>query len=150
MNETTMNLASRQKRLFGALIDGVIEWAIISPIMLAAGIFQGIFSAEAMTVGEQIIYIIVVWVVFLVLNGYLLFTRGQTIGKVAMQTKIVGIGGNVPSLSKLFIMRYLILGLVGMISHIGVFAGLVNVLFIFGQDHRCLHDYLAGTRVVNA
>jgi hypothetical protein len=35
-------------------------------------------------------------------------------------------------------------GLLGIIP----FYGFVDVLFIFGQERRCLHDLIAGTRVV--
>ncbi|MCL4296805.1 MAG: hypothetical protein KJ077_13795 [Anaerolineae bacterium] len=30
-----------------------------------------------------------------------------------------------------------------------VWLSLVDILFIFGQEHRCLHDQLAGTWVIN-
>jgi uncharacterized RDD family membrane protein YckC len=31
---------------------------------------------------------------------------------------------------------------------LGAFYSIADVLFIFGKDRRCLHDLLAGTRVV--
>jgi len=150
MNEAMANLASRWKRLGGVLIDGVISMVIIVPIMLATGVLQRAFSGEGMTIGQQTAFFIVGWVVFLVLNGYLLLNRGQTIGKVVVKTKIVDLSGNVPSFGKLLVLRYLILGLVSQIPIIGSLAGLVNALFIFGKERRCLHDYMAGTRVVEA
>ena len=36
-----------------------------------------------------------------------------------------------------------------MIGHIRGGLGLVNVLFIFGPERRCVHDYIAGTKVIN-
>jgi uncharacterized RDD family membrane protein YckC len=33
---------------------------------------------------------------------------------------------------------------------VGPFAGLIDVLFIFLKDRRCLHDHIAGTVVVRA
>ncbi len=149
-NEVPSNLASRWKRLGGALIDGVIATVIIVPIMLVTGTLQRAFSGVAMTTGEQVQLFVIGWVVFLVLNGYLLFTRGQTIGKVAVKTKIVDLSGNIPNFGKLLVLRYLVLGLVSQIPFIGGLAGLVNALFIFGKERRCVHDYMAGTIVINA
>ncbi|MEW6747963.1 MAG: RDD family protein [Planctomycetota bacterium] len=150
MNEVVSNLASRWKRLGGALIDGLLATAIIIPIMLATGVLQRAFGGEGMTIGEQVAFFIVGWVVFLILNGYLLLNRGQTMGKVAMKTKIVDLSGNLPNFGKILGLRYLILALVARIPFVGSLAGLVNALCIFGKERRCLHDYLAGTRVVEA
>ena len=36
-----------------------------------------------------------------------------------------------------------------MIPVIGSFLGLLDVLFIFRQDRRCLHDMVAGTEVIS-
>lgn len=150
MNDVTTNTASRGKRLGGALIDGLISIVIIVPIMLATGVLQEAFRGEGMTLGQQAAFFVVGWVVFLILNGYLLLRRGQTIGKVAVKTKIVDLSGNLPNFGKLLVLRYFVLGLVAQIPIIGGLAGLVNVLFIFGKERRCVHDYIAGTRVVEA
>jgi uncharacterized RDD family membrane protein YckC len=67
-----------------------------------------------------------------------------------VKTKIVDLSGNIPHFEKLLVLRYLVLGLVTQIPIIGSLAGLVNALFIFGKERRCVHDYMAGTRVVEA
>jgi len=146
----TVDLASRWKRLGGALIDCLIMITIIVPIGLATGVFQQLFSGMAMTSGEHAISGVTGWVVFLILNGYLLHHKGQTIGKVVVKTRIVDLNGHVPNFGKLLVLRYLILGLVYQIPIVGAIASFVNPLFIFGKDRRCLHDYMAGTRVINA
>ena len=40
--------------------------------------------------------------------------------------------------------------IVAQLPVIGAILGLVNILFIFGPEKRCLHDYIAGTRVIKA
>jgi hypothetical protein len=35
------------------------------------------------------------------------------------------------------------------IPMIGAVVALANILFIFGKEQRCLHDRLAGTKVIN-
>ena len=150
MNEVKPHLASRSVRLGGALIDGVISLVIIVPVMLATGSFQRLFRGEEMTIGQRAAFFVAGWAVFLALNGYLLLKRGQTIGKVAVKTRIVDLNGNIPHFGKLLVLRYLIIGLLAEIPIIGSLACLVDALFIFGKESRCLHDYIAGTRVVDA
>ena len=150
MNEIPSNLASLGKRLGGAMIDGVISMVIIVPIMLATGVLQRAFTGQGMTIEQQATFFIIGWVVFLALNGYLLLNRGQTIGKVVVKTKIVDLDGNLPKFGKLIVFRYLILGIVAQIPLLGSLAGIVNALFIFGKERRCVHDHLAGTRVIDA
>ncbi|HEY2572923.1 MAG TPA: RDD family protein, partial [Verrucomicrobiaceae bacterium] len=88
--------------------------------------------------------------VFLILNGFLLFRKGQTIGKLAMGTKIVGLEGNIPDFGRIYMLRYFLIRLVRQIPILGGLFGLVDALVIFGKDRRCLHDYIAGTRVIVA
>ena len=83
----------------------------------------------------------------LVLFAYLLTTRGQTPGKIALGIKIVNKdthenGGFVPNVLK----RAILNGFIGFIP----FYALVDILFIFGEEKRCLHDMIAGTIVVRA
>ena len=144
------NLASRWARLGGVLIDVVTYLVIIVPIMLATGVYQQAVKGKSMTLGQQATFFVIGWVVFLILHGYLLLKRGQTIGKVVVKTKIVDLSGNIPNFGKLLVLRYFLLGLVYQIPFIGGLGALVNALFIFGQERRCLHDYIAGTRVINA
>jgi uncharacterized RDD family membrane protein YckC len=146
----TLDLASRWARLGGALIDGSIALAIMLPIMLVTEVLQQIFRKEPLTLGQQAALFVVGWLVFLMLNGYLLFRRGQTIGKVAVNTRIVDLTGKIPDFGKLLVLRYLVLGLASQIPIIGGFVGLVDALCIFGDERLCLHDYTAGTRVINA
>jgi uncharacterized RDD family membrane protein YckC len=115
INETT-TLASRWKRLGGFLIDCLILVVVIGPIMFATGVAQ---RFEGMTLGQKVMVVAAGWVSFLVLNGYLLFNRGQTLGKLAMKTKIVDVNGNLPGFGKIFIVRYLILGLASYIPIVG-------------------------------
>ena len=51
---------------------------------------------------------------------------------------------------RLLALRYLPLQAVGQIPILGVVVGLLNPLLIFRADRRCLHDHIAGTKVVLA
>jgi uncharacterized RDD family membrane protein YckC len=87
-------------------------------------------------------------VVMLILHGYLLYTYAQTIGKHYMGIRIENLDGTQATFSTIFLKRMLPIQVVGIIPSVGsIIAGLVNPLFIFGKDKRCLHDYIAKTKV---
>ena len=77
----------------------------------------------------------------------LLTKDGQTVGKKAWGIRIVRMqtganGGFVTNV----LLRLIVNGLLGLIP----LYGLVNILFIFRSDLRCIHDMIAGTQVVEA
>ncbi|MBN2589054.1 MAG: RDD family protein [Sedimentisphaerales bacterium] len=149
INGRNLTLANRWKRLGGAIIDSLISGIIGFIFMVKMGIFKRLLEGIQMTITEQVYLFVIGWVAFLILQGYLLFKRGQTIGKIMVKTKIVDKNGNVPNFGKLLILRYFVFGLFAQIPIVGGLFNLANVLFIFGEEHHCLHDYLAGTYVIN-
>ena len=150
MNEVAMNLASRWKRLGGVLIDGVLVMIITFPVMQITGVLEQIRRGEQMTIGQQFTSTLIGAVIFLLLNGYLLFKKGQTIGKLAVKIRIVDHDGNVPNIGKLLVLRSYIFGLTPYIPIVGPLINLLDGVLIFNKQRRCLHDYLAGTWVINA
>jgi hypothetical protein len=52
------------------------------------------------------------------------------------------------SLGRLFGLRMLVPGFIGAVPLIGPFFSLADALFIFGEPRRCIHDYIADTKVV--
>ena len=87
---------------------------------------------------------------FLILNGMLLAKHGQTIGKAIIGVKIVDTQQNAVGFAKLYVLRYLTIVFISMIPVVGSLLNLLNILFIFGKERRCLHDRIAGTIVVVA
>ncbi|MFO1066108.1 MAG: RDD family protein [Pirellulales bacterium] len=150
-------LAGRFTRFAAAMVDGIIMMAITMPVMFATG-FVARTQAQQVSIFEQIGMSLLGMVMMLALNGYLLATRGQTIGKLLTKIQIVDAqsGGRLPFL-RVYVYRYLwMLPLVLVVAFIPGTAddGLVNLLalidalFIFGADRRCLHDHIAGSKVV--
>jgi uncharacterized RDD family membrane protein YckC len=150
MNDAPIQLAGRGKRLGGALLDGLILCAILVPITVFTGVLRRVIAGEPTTFGQQATQGLAALAVWLVLNGPLLARRGQTIGKAAVGTKIVDLQGGLPPFGKLVALRYVVPSAVSSIPIFGGLFAMVNVLFIFGKERRCIHDYLAGTRVINA
>ena len=130
-------LASRWRRLFGVIIDNFLSTLISLSILWYAGIFQQLTELlqeqQTVPMNYNLTFYFVGLIVFLILHGYLLFTRGQTIGKFLLKTKIVDLEGNLPFFPKLIILRYAVIWLLTMIPYIGWLIGFCGVLLIFGK-----------------
>lgn len=150
-------VSSPWKRLAGVFVDG-----FIAGCGLAAGIFVlvlltalGLFSdtwlhgrgrlsgMEAINVLGTIYFPVVAIVIF---QWNMIATRGQTIGKWLLRMRIVTRSGANPGFLQGVVLRNWLRALLGMVP----FFGLLDALSIFFSDERrCIHDYLAGTYVVD-
>jgi len=102
------------------------------------------------TVGLGILILIVGALAGFAIQVYLLATRSQTVGKYLVNTQIVDYRTGQPAtLVQSLVMRAIVNGLIGAIPCIGGIYSIADILFIFGDEHRCLHDQLAGTSVVD-
>ncbi|MCA9000403.1 MAG: RDD family protein [Planctomycetes bacterium] len=143
-------LAGRGSRLMAVIIDSVLLLAVVVPIQWVMGVYDG-FPEEM----DQGFLSGLMWAAFsfgtmLLLNGYLLATRAQSIGKLALGIKIVTLQGDNADFGRIVLRRILPMMVVGWIPLIGGLASLANGLFIFRQDRRCIHDHIADTQVVIA
>ncbi len=128
-----MELASRWIRLGAALIDGLIgavPYALTVMDTLPEAVrFLGIAALLALVVYQI----------------YSVGTRGQTIGKRLLGIRVVLKDTDVNGGFKANVLkRGLITGLLNFIP--GFF--IVDSLFIFREDRRCLHDFIGGTSVI--
>ena len=130
-----MELATRKQRFFAALADGVI---LVVPYILA--------SLQAAP-GPLRVLGVVALLVLLIIQLVMVSKHGQTLGKKFVGIRIVrkdtlqngGFAVNV-------VKRGFLNGLLSLIP--GYF--LVDGLFVFRADRRCLHDMIAGTVVIQA
>lgn len=128
-----MELASRGSRFGAALIDGLcgaIPYALVALNTLPSPVRLLGVAALFGLIGYQI---------------YLMGTRGQTLGKRLLGIRVVlndthVNGGWVPNVLKRGVG-------VGLLNFIPLFF-LVDSCFIFREDRRCIHDFIAGTVVV--
>lgn len=143
--------AERGIRLVAAIIDGVIMVVIMLPLMYFGGYFRTMM--EATQNGQSNLLSPILWgiggvIAFFVVNAQPLGQSGQTWGKKIMKIKIVDMDGHQPSLATLLGKRYLFSQGVTLIPCLGLVIWLVDALMIFRDDRRCLHDQIAGTKVV--
>lgn len=145
-SESGIPLAGRGQRLLAAITDSVISLIVILPV------FMSLYTEEEManpSLETNIMGLVFGVISMLVLHGYLLHYYGQTIGKRLVGIRIVDLHNQQISLSHYLYKRYLPMSLVSLIPGFGVIlVGLVNPLMIFGKEQRCLHDYIAGTKVI--
>ena len=142
-------LASRWKRFGGALIDGLIQLAIIGPMLYFSGTWDAMMENQGeLDMVGTLTWFIVGEVIFLALQGYLLFNRQQTIGKLLLNMRIVGMEQEQVPAAKLYGMRYFLLHVASQVPVLNLI-GIVDPLLIFRKDKRCLHDLLAGTQVID-
>jgi uncharacterized RDD family membrane protein YckC len=145
-------LAGRGTRLGAALIDMVIAvlalglLALLTPI----NIFKPPVGASSGMWMLALQNLIVGFILFLVVHGYLLATRGQTVGKALLKIRIVRSDGSPASFARIVGLRYLTTSVLASIPMVGGIYGLVDTLLIFRASRRCLHDNIADTIVVTA
>jgi len=147
-------LAERGTRLGAAIIDGIIMLVLLVPIMYFGGYWSSAMSAatagEQLGFGTTLMWALISFATFAVLQSVPLNANGQTWGKKLLGIKIVDLAGAKPPLVRLLGLRYLPVYAGGNVPFIGWVLGLVNILLIFRADRRCGHDLIAGTQVVKA
>jgi uncharacterized RDD family membrane protein YckC len=143
------DLASRGLRLVAALIDAVIGGGA-SLFIIFIVLDYDLRRLAASGLGARALIALMGVALFLLLHGWLLARNGQTIGKKLVGIRVALLDGGVPPFASLILKRYLPIWLVVQIPFAGFLCNLANILFIFRSDRRCLHDLIAGTRVVKA
>jgi uncharacterized RDD family membrane protein YckC len=149
----TGTLASRGSRLSAAFLDGLVPGVIagVAVGILAAtggldfGAAEPDFAKLAPVMGLAGL-LLLGWIVYTLV---LVVKYGQTMGKRWMKIRVERKAGGVAGWARIIFLRGLIVGLLGAIPFVGGFIGLANILMIFREDHRCLHDHIADTVVRN-
>ena len=138
-----IELADRGTRLGAALLDGLILFLMVYlPFMLSILIGRG--NSTGGWIGMALAGIgLIVWLVYTV---RFLGENGQSIGKKACKIKLLRKDGSEVSISRVIVGRNLVNGVLGLIP----LYGFIDILFIFGNQRRCVHDYSADTIVVKA
>lgn len=144
-------LADRGTRLVAAIVDGLAfaGIGILAAILIPAVSPRG---GEGSDLAAALVGIIMVggMLAVIIINCIWLHRYGQTIGKRLLNIKILRGDGTPVSLGRVIALRWLPVTLMGAIPFVGPFIGLLDVLLIFREDRRCMHDMIADTIVVKA
>jgi len=140
-------MATRSSRLLASIIDGFTIMIVTIPVMYFTGGFDGLSKGIQPPLAYTIAMGILGLAVFMLINFGFLKNAGQTVGKKVAGIKIVTMEDELPIFSH-FLKRYSLYFLPGQIPLAGQLFSILNILFIFGKNKRCIHDYAAGTKVV--
>jgi uncharacterized RDD family membrane protein YckC len=149
VSSTELPLAHLGRRFVALILDGFVYMIVLVPIMFLAGAFNFTEKAAAPTspagamgaLGVQMVLNVFLWIVPLSYKAIMVQMRGQTVGKMAMQIKVVSADGSAVTPGQAWI-RALIESLL---------AGCCYVTYIvafFRNDKCTIHDMAAKTRVV--
>lgn len=139
--ELTQTPASVGDRLFAAIIDYVILIVYFIAISLfGINILDGFhYTNDVITIA---CYVAITFPVIFYYPICEIFAKGQSIGKMAMKTRVVTIDGNSPSVGSC-LLRWLLYPIDT------IFTGFLGVVFItFGKHRQRLGDLAAGTIVI--
>ncbi len=157
LGATERPLATRFKRLVASVIDTFLSlfFALPGAFMLTMGILQDATPFEELVqknfAGHEnsMSLIFVGMLIPAVVQIFLLALRGQTVGKYLLQVQIVRHEDESKAgLWRAVMLRGMVPALIGTLPYVGFVFTLINVFFIFRDDRRCLHDHIAGTKVI--
>lgn len=150
-----LQLAGRFRRLVATALDALFVPLLTIVLVMIAGVLE---DAEDYRDSAWMLWVLILAIAsYLMLNGYGLWRRGQTLGKMIMGIAIVAAppiddspdANQLAPLWKLICIRALFFPLlfVVIVPQLAVLP-ILDQLFIFGKQRRCLHDLAAGTIVV--
>lgn len=148
--ETPHPLASRWLRLVAAIIDVIVVAAPAILVTYLLGGYADMADDGTMTPRGVAIGLVAGLALFILIQGPLIYRSAQTLGKRMFHMQVVNaktwqpISGN-----RYLFIRYLPITLIANLPFIGPIVGLVNSLLIFRKGKNCLHDDIAGTRVID-
>lgn len=141
-------LAGRWQRVGASLLDALINLAFAVPMMFVLGTWEMVMRGQQPPFSILAASALVGILAYSLIHGYFLYHSGQTIGKKLIGIKTTMTTGEKPNLGVLIGLRHAPVQLAALIPFVGSFLPLIDVLFIFGASKRCIHDYIAGTKVV--
>ena len=139
-------LAGRGERFLAVIVDGLVA----SPMYVAGFIIYGATLRNQTPSLIAMLFVLIYGIALIVVNLTLVARNAQTIGKKLLGIKVQRKDGSRASLGRIFWLRNVVNAIPSFIPFVGAIYGLVDVLFIFGEPRRCVHDYIADTVVVKA
>jgi uncharacterized RDD family membrane protein YckC len=154
---STQELAGRGSRLGATLLDGLVLGLLCYiPMMVAidwralASNPENIDPVSVFLNSRVLLAALPGLVIFAAVTIWLVLKNSQTIGKKLVGIKVVRSDGSRAGLGRLFWLRNVVMNAIGFIPIVGGIVALVDILLIFRQSRKCLHDQIADTIVIKA
>lgn len=163
-----VELAERGTRLTAITLDGLVVGIPLLP-MMAVGVYaalqvmtpvaqagsqdypmmQALSSGRTLSLLAGAAALGCLAALGIAVYQWILISRtGQSLGKKWTGIRIEKIDGSPVTFSTGVVLRNWVPKLMGAFPYLGMLFHLLDSLFIFREDRRCLHDHIAGTRVV--
>jgi uncharacterized RDD family membrane protein YckC len=148
-------LASRWQRLGAILLDGLL--GALAGVPVYKSLYIGSMAGQGrslnpfapyLAAGKWGVVAAVLVLSVMALQAVLITRRGQSVGKILVGTRIVTLAGGKADFVHAVLLRTWLPAAVALIPGVGGLLSLIDGAFIFRSDKRCLHDLIAGTRVV--
>jgi len=137
-------LASIGRRFAAMWIDRMIfTLSGIALIVTGAIITKGGDDDSAVFVALMISGVAVIFIGYIIYEGLMLSRRGQTLGKIALKIKVVRPDGSPITTGQAWgrsVLRGIMIHVLALLNYIPALAT---------KEKTCIHDLVAGTRVVN-
>lgn len=143
-------LATISSRFVAAVLDIFLFLISLIPFLFTAEAFGGSnFNTDNLAMAA--FWLLGVPVVLWFIQIYYLCNQGQSLGKMMMGIRISRVQDDAnPGFASVIIVRSIVPSILTGIPVLGWFFWITDLLFIFRDDRRCIHDLLAGTHVVRA
>ncbi len=156
------DLADRGLRLLARILDEIFSllaalpglamlgWSFVQTLLTNQG--DALDQIENSDSAAGVLVLVLGLLAITILQIWLLSTRGQTLAKIVFGLRVVKVAdGARPGFVHGWLLRNFVPGLAGLAPlGLGFVFAIVDACFIFRQDRRCLHDFIASTRVVKA
>lgn len=151
----SFEVADPGKRFLGWFLDNLLNSLMVVPGFVMAVI--GIGEAEARQDPEVPVLALIGFALCAIgvlaafgLNVYFYATRSQSLAKWMLGLQVIDYETDEPAgIAKAFFLRGFLNQFLCGIPALGGLYFLVDSLMIFGEEHRCLHDQIAGTYVAD-
>jgi uncharacterized RDD family membrane protein YckC len=140
--------ADRWTRWGARLIDGLLSAVLVVPVVIYQFQFGGLTLDRLSRDGVASLYFFVPMLPVLIYQWYLVSRSGQTLGKRWLHIRVVKVDGSPVNFVSGVLLREWVTSSLGFIPVVGRLIDFVGTLMIFGQEQRCLHDHIAGTKVI--
>lgn len=139
-------LALPVQRLAAYLIDSLILAVLLTPVSSKMNFAQYVEAGEPLPVVAVVQFYVVSYLVFILVNGWLMMKYGQTLGKRYLKIAVSTQDYRVPDFFRLVGLRYFPVWLFALVF---LPLYLIDSFMVFRKDRKCMHDIIAGTQVID-
>ncbi len=140
--------AGRGDRFLARMVDGLLLLAFIIPWAIILSAMDMISFTNLQKNSLEALKLLPAELPVSIYQWILITRSGQTVGKKLMRIRIVKVDGSTLGFGDGVALREWVMRVIGIVPCVGPLISLVGILMIFGDEQRCLHDRIAGTKVV--